>query len=181
MPRASRSGFTLIEVLVALTLGVGVLMGARGLLDGMVGGTARLLQSSTIDEARENSAWSFRQLVSNLALPAGDSAAFVGEMDRASFSSWCATGGGWRERCAVTVRVSGQGSAHVAASVVAMLSDRDSLVIGRAARRATLLYLASAQNGGRWLRAWEPSLIPPQAIGVVIDDDTLVARIGGRR
>jgi prepilin-type N-terminal cleavage/methylation domain-containing protein len=175
---AERRGFTLVEVLVALALSAMVIGGARGLLEGLARQAGQAMIAASSDDSRANAAWAFRQLVANLALPSGDSAAFDGDARQALFASRCAVGGGWQERCDVSLVAEPLSSGT---RVLVVLSTNDTIALGTASRGAELRYLGSARDGGRWLRGWERSLALPLAIGVIMDDDTLVARVGERR
>jgi hypothetical protein len=49
-----------------------------------------------------------------------------------------------------------------------------------ALRVAAFLYLEEARNGGSWSTSWSDR-VPPLAVGVILDADTLILPIGSRQ
>ncbi|HET7188543.1 MAG TPA: hypothetical protein VFI52_10325, partial [Gemmatimonadaceae bacterium] len=102
---------------------------------------------------------------------------FEGDERSVRFTAWCTRPGGWQERCAVTLSITGDSSAT--ALVLALSGDKP-LHVRSGARHGELCYLADAHDGGRWVRRWAAGLGVPLAIGAILDADTLVLRIGER-
>lgn len=178
MRRASTRGFTLLEVIVALSIGALVVMGTRALIEGLHAHTVRLLSVSNSSNAAANAEHVLRTLVGNLALASTDASSFEGDAREARFTSWCDVPEGWQELCAVHLSVEGE-TGHV--RLLATLSTGERLTVRDSADTATLLYLGSSADGGHWFVKWTHSLMPPLAIGLISDGDTLLARVGERR
>jgi hypothetical protein len=56
----------------------------------------------------------------------------------------------------------------------------DPVVLRRGFRDGRLLYLRAADEGGDWVRNWSSLVTTPLAVGVVVDGDTAILRIGER-
>lgn len=178
MRRAERRGFTLLELLVALALSGLVIAGARGVLEGLASYADRAATQSRQGDALANGERLARRIVRQVSLRAESHVSFDGSEHEARFGSWCDVAGGWREPCDVRVgvaRLSG------GANVVMHLSTGDSLIVRVGATTGRLVYLASAEDGGRWRGTWTESMTTPLAIGVISGTDTLLLRIGERR
>ena len=175
--RAGRAGFTLVEVLVALLIAGTVVVTARMLLEQLAEDAKRLVAHAATTDTEANAERALRELVSRLEVGAQDSRRFGGDERVTRFTSWCDVPRGWQERCTVTLTVDRQGPQRV---LVASLSTGDVLVIRRDFSNFALRYLGDAARGGTWFRSWGESITAPLAIGVVLDADTLILRIGER-
>jgi prepilin-type N-terminal cleavage/methylation domain-containing protein len=172
-----RRGFTLVEVLVALVLAALVILGARGLLAGLSDSAARISRVARAADADANAERTLRALVGRLEIGTPDAGLFTGDVRSAAFTSWCDTRFGWQERCRVTLTADSAGEMR---SLVARLSTGERLVLRRAVRELSFRYLADAATGGAWTQRWGAGLTAPVAIGVVVDGDTLIVRVGER-
>jgi len=172
-----RGGFTLVELLVALSIGAVVLVGARTLLEGLGDHAAATVRAARGADARANTERTVRQVVSNVSLAPDLQPTFVGTPSEAGFGSWCPAARGGLESCRVRLFVRSGGAEPV---VVLSLSTGEQLVVRHGAP-ALLRYLADAAGGGRWYSQWNDILSPPLAIGVIAGPDTLLLRIGERR
>jgi prepilin-type N-terminal cleavage/methylation domain-containing protein len=174
---APRAGFTLIEVLIAMAIGATVVLGARVLMERLGDGALRIGEAARAADADANGERLLRALVGSVEVGPEAALAFGGDEREARLTSWCETPAGWQERCRVTLVV---GTLDGTPALLAALSTGDTLVVRRAARFAALRYLESAAGGGRWFRYWDDGLLAPRAIGVLLDGDTLIVRIGDR-
>ncbi len=181
MPRAerrqNRGGFTLLELMVALALSAGVLLGARAMLEALADDADRISTAAAQTDADANAEQTLRGLIGQIEVGPSDSAEFAGSPDAARFTTWCDMPGGWQERCRVVLAVEVQRGVVVLA---AHREDGSTVVLRRGARTGAFRYLSSAANGGQWLPRWGAGTTAPLAIGILFDDDTLVARIGER-
>jgi prepilin-type N-terminal cleavage/methylation domain-containing protein len=92
-------GFTLVELLVAISIGGVVLLGLRILVDGLtLEGTAMARNERSVDGA-VNAEWTVRQIVGNLAVDSDSLSALVGTERDARFASWCPASEGSLESC----------------------------------------------------------------------------------
>ena len=176
--RVDRAGFTLVEVLGALTIGAMVLAGARGLMEGLADHAAATVRAARASDAVANSERAARQIVGNVALAPRLEPSFTGTPTQADFASWCPSVFGGLEACGVHLLVVRSDTS--AEEVVLALSTGTRLSIGHGAT-ARLRYLADAGAGGRWYPRWDDVLTPPLAIGVLAGTDTMLLRIGERR
>jgi prepilin-type N-terminal cleavage/methylation domain-containing protein len=176
MRAADRAGFTLIELLVALVLSVAIVVGARGLLEGLAEQTGRLVGATARTDSIAATRWSYHHAVANIALPSGDSLVFEGTGTTARFVGWCPVAGGWEERCQVVLSTSPDGAAGARLT----FSTGDAFLLG-AGSRTVMLYLVSPLDGGSWTTEWHSTIAPPAGVAIIAGRDTLFAPTGDLR
>ena len=168
----ARRGFTVLELIVALTISGFALLGARALLETIADSGDRIRKAAQAAARDANRERTLRALVGRLYV--GDSAAtFIGDLYQAQFTSWCDVAAGWQERCQVTLGIDSAG-------LVAALSTGERIVLRQGFRRGELRYLNSPVSGGEWFKIWSVQFTAPLAIGVITDGDTTIVRIGER-
>lgn len=173
----AKPGFTLLEVILALAIGGVVLVTARALVEELADQARRLARQTAVDDQRTNGERMLRALAGAVEVATPESGPFDGNADRVQFTTWCNAPAGWMERCAVTlafVNVSG------APALVADLPTRGRVVLAQGFARGVFRYLMTAGAGGRWSARWGPGPRAPLALGVVLDTDTLIVRMGDR-
>lgn len=176
-PAPSRhGGFTLLEVIVALSIGTFVIVAARMLLENLGVGTSRIVRSARQIDRDANGERLLRSLVGQIEVGVPEES-FGGDEHSMEFTSWCRVSRGWLERCSVTLSVERSDSAQF---LVALFPDGARVVLRRANRRLRLRYLADASEGGTWFVKWGHGPACPRAIGVLADSDTVIVRIGER-
>jgi prepilin-type N-terminal cleavage/methylation domain-containing protein len=175
--RVERAGFTLVELLVALSIGAVVLAGARTLLEGLADHATATVRAARSADTAGNAERLVRQVVSNVALAPELQPTFTGTASEATFGSWCPAAWGGLESCRARLAIRMDGAAP---AVVLSLSTGEEVALAHGAP-ARLRYLADAGNGGRWYAQWNDLLTPPLAVGVLAGADTLLLRIGERR
>jgi prepilin-type N-terminal cleavage/methylation domain-containing protein len=179
-PRRRRSaGFTLVEVMVAVVVIGVVLMGARTMLGQLAGDADRITGAAAEADREANADALLRAVAGRLEVSpvAEREVRFQGQPHGARFHSWCEVPDGWLERCEVSlgfVRLD-DGSA-----LVLRLSTGGMVPLRRRIQRGEILYLRDAARGGTWMRSWGATITSPAALGVVVDGDTSIIRIGER-
>jgi prepilin-type N-terminal cleavage/methylation domain-containing protein len=176
--RSSR-GFTLIEVMMALTLSALVILLAHQIFSGVVGGVARLDTARAALDRRANSR---RWLVAAFgSLQAGvDSAGpFEGHPDQVGFASWqvVTPSGLRRERILL----------HQAGNTLVAQDADGVLVLADSVSRVAFDYLLEPGANTTWAREWLSPVSAPLALrirvaylGVPARVDTALVLIGGR-
>ena len=172
-----RRGFTLVEVMVALLVSGVIVLGARMILEQLGDEATRIVGYAARTDRNANAERQLRALARRLEIATTASTEFGGDEQSAHFSSWCDVPGGWQERCAVTLEVDVEGDKHM---LVARLSTGEKLIIRDELERCELRYLKDASTGGTWFRSWGTGISAPIGIGVIVDRDTLILRIGER-
>jgi prepilin-type N-terminal cleavage/methylation domain-containing protein len=176
--RGNRPGFTLLELVAALSLTGLVLLGAWRLLDQLADGRDQLRRENVSSTARANGTRLLRALVSRAESPSDATVRFSGNESSASFAGWCDVPAGWLERCDVALAVTSSADS----STITATLDRASpapITLAHLHGRASLLYFDAAGGGSRgWRTVWSSSLTLPSAIGVAIPGDTIVLPIG---
>ena len=162
---------------MALAIAGTVVVTARLLVEQLADHATRLVGYAVTTNSDANAERTLRELVSRLEVGTDHSRRFAGEEGATRFTSWCDVPRGWQERCTVTLAIERQGSEPV---LVASLSTGELLMLRRAFSNAAFRYLGDAARGGTWFRSWGESVTAPLAIGIVLDADTLILRIGER-
>jgi prepilin-type N-terminal cleavage/methylation domain-containing protein len=175
--RRDRGGFTLIELLVALAIGAAVLVGARGVLDGLGVQASTIARAMRASDARANAERTARQVAGNVALAPVGSPSFIGGPELASFDSTCPSQRGGLEPCHAQLAVEHRAGAVM---LTLSLSTGQSLTLLRG-RAIDLQYLTDAADGGHWSAQWSATQSPPLAIAASAGSDALFLRIGERR
>ncbi|MGH7718683.1 MAG: PulJ/GspJ family protein [Gemmatimonadaceae bacterium] len=173
----ARAGFTLLEVIVALTVGAVVLLGARAMLVHLGDDSERLTTFVRETDGPANADRLLRTLVGSLEVGTDSATHFAGEQWEARFTSWCSVPAGWQERCTVTLAID---TVLGRRALVARTSTGPPVVLRRGFREGALRYLSDADAGGTWFRVWGTGVTSPLAIGVILDADTLILRVGER-
>jgi hypothetical protein len=162
---------------VAITIASMTMLTARALLEELADDAQAIVRHASQADAEANAERVLRELVRRLEVGTDDSTHFMGHARIARFSSWCDVPHGWLERCAVTLAVDTRGREPVLA---AALSTGELLVLRRGFTSGELRFLADAARGGTWFGSWGESITAPSAIGLVVDADTVILRIGER-
>jgi len=180
--RRDSRGFTLLEVLVALTLGAIVVLAAHRIFTGVVDGVRRMdAARADLDRAMNARRW-LTATVGSLAVGDQDGP-FVGKPDQVAFGSWQLTPEGWLTRRRVAL-----GAAN--GRFVAVGPQGDPLVLADSVRDVQFDYLLEPGENTRWVREWMSPVSAPLAIRVRIKRgavsgergavDTLLLIIGPR-
>lgn len=170
------AGFALIELVVALAIAGLVLLGARAMLENVADAADRIAKKAQAADREANAERLLRALVGRIESATVTSHAVSGDAQQARFATWCDMPAGWQERCEVALRF---GTVRDENALIAALPTR-AIVVRRAFDAGKLLYLTDARDGGSWLPAWRSEITTPIALGVVLEGDTLILRIGER-
>jgi prepilin-type N-terminal cleavage/methylation domain-containing protein len=176
VPRRSR-GFTLIEVLVALTLGGALVLAAHAVFGGASDAAAALTQRRTAHDAQMAGRAAISRAVASLDPASPGAVGFDGSEHRMRFST--------RERDARgrlvlrTLTVAMQDGRLIAAAdtaVIAALPDVE---------EAAFDYLLTAGADARWVAGWHSPVSAPLAVRLRVQRtagavDTLLLAIGPR-
>ena len=177
MTRTERTGFTLFELALALSLMGAAVLGGVLLLDQLTDGTSRIVATGDENARVTNAARLLQRLIFD-ARPSGDtSRKFLGDERSVSMLSKCAVPGGWAETCAVTLTIDDR---RDSSAVVADLSIGGSLVLRRDGVRLEWRYL-DPTPGDPWATHWASATTLPAALALVSATDSLVFPIQARR
>lgn len=175
--RRERAGFTLVELLVALSIGAVVLVSARALLDGLASHARTTVRAMHDADAQANAERLARQVAGNLVLARDPAPSFVGTVSEAVFESWCSAARGGLERCRVRIELSSDPNEP---GILLSQTGGATIPLLRGTN-ARLRYLSDAADGGRWQDVWRMPQTPPLAISATAGGRSLVLRIGELR
>jgi len=177
-----RSGFTLIEVIIALSLAAMVVLLAHRVFASVVEGSQRVREARTrLDREANAGRWLTAAFGSLTVGTVGGS--FDGEPARVSFSAWLpvASGGFAPSRVALGLEEG---------RLVARLDQGDSVVLADSVASATFDYLLEPGANERWVGEWISPVSAPVAVrlrfkrelpvGNVEAADTLLLLVGPR-
>ena len=171
--RKPRAGFTLVEVLVALTLAAVVAVVARAMGE-VIGVTEKSIGVATLERDRlMNAERHLRSLALRAVVNDAQDRRFVGRPDSVSFASFCDTRGGWQEVCRVSMSLSNENGRWI---VLHRPGEQPAMI--PLPEDAALRYLLSAPD--RWVDAWDSGITMPLAIGISGATRRVVLRIGAR-
>src|SRR6266576_1089919 len=160
-PTSTLAGFTLVEVMVALTIGAVVVLLAHELFGAVAERGRTLLAART---ALDRSANARRWLAATfLSLDVGTDGAggFDGRPDHAAFSTWLLTADGWFERRQVALSAE-QGRLEAA------VTPGTPIALAESATDLQLDYLLEPGAESRWVREWVSPVSAPVAVRVRI-------------
>lgn len=171
MSARSRSGFTLIEVLVALVVSGMVVAAAAALLSVLEDRAQTIDRAGRQIDREANADRLMQQLVGNIGT-ADSTPAVLGSASAASFQTWCETPHGWLDRCAAQLSFERRGNG-IALQLRLLGVDSAVIEIRRDLEIGRLRYLRNAESRGTWTDSWA-MLGPPEAVAVILDADTLL-------
>lgn len=175
------SGFTLLELMLALAIG-GLLILTAGRLFAVAGDSnTALMRARQADDLRANGREWLTTTLGSLEVGAAGAIGFQGNATTMTFSAWVPTAEGWMERRPVTLTVGGG----------ALTGTADgSVTLADSVRAGAFDYLSEYGEGTTWLSGWQSPVSAPIAVRVRLvrptadperlEVDTLVFRIGGR-
>lgn len=173
----SRNGFALFEVIIALAVGALVLVAARVVLESVADGAEVVLEAAVDADREGNADWLLRSLVGQIEAATVVQNSVLGDDRQVRIQTWCDVPGGWKERCTVELALIPHGSGK---ALLATGLPSGPLVLRTGFDHGTLRYLVDPEYGGAWLPNWTQQVTMPLALGVILDSDTLILRIGER-
>lgn len=175
-----RSGFTVLELAIALSLSALLLLTAASSLDGL-----RRLTTMTQHRAEELNALAtgyhvLRELMATTQVGLTQSDRFSGDSRSVSVLALCRTAGGWRERCRAYITLSPNGERtwvlwSSGPGTPQALFD----VVGRAEFRFRGMGGLDLSNAG-WQSSWSTGVAAPRLVALVAPGDTMIFSVGNR-
>ena len=164
---ASARGFTLIEVMIALTLSALVVLLAHRVFTGVVDGSARLQDARAALDRDANSRRTLTEVFGSLDVGTEGARGFAGRPERAEFTTWQRVPDGWLERRRVVLGV-----------------ENGAFIGWRKVSRVEFDYLLEPGANASWVREWISPVSAPVAVRVRITRaqtvDTLLFIVGPR-
>jgi prepilin-type N-terminal cleavage/methylation domain-containing protein len=178
MKRGERRGFTLVELLAALSIsGLAMLAGVM-LLDQVTDGSSRIARAGRIAARHGNGSRLLRQLLLDAHVTGDSVDRFRGDERSVDVSTLCQQPDGWMEPCRASLGVDWRGDTSV---VTASLATGERLELARYSARAELRYFDAIPSHSAWLQRWAVSIAMPVAIAFVSAGDTAIYPLGVAR
>jgi prepilin-type N-terminal cleavage/methylation domain-containing protein len=150
-------GFTLVEVLVALTVaGLAVLL-AAALVGGLADRARALVTARTALDRRMNARRSLAAAFLSLEVGTDGAGGFEGEADRVTFTTRLRTPDGWFERRRLRLALG-------AGRVVAVAAPEDTVTLWDSVAAVAFDYLLEPGLDARWVRQWVSPVTAPLAV-----------------
>jgi prepilin-type N-terminal cleavage/methylation domain-containing protein len=157
-----QQGFTLVEVLVALTIGAVVVLLAHELFGAVAErGRALTVTRTALDRSANAGRWLDATFLS-LDVGTDGAGGFDGRPDHASFSTWLLTPDGWFERRQVTLGVE-QGRLRTTVTPGTPIALMDGVT------DVQFDYLLEPGAESRWVREWVSPVSAPVAVRMRIE------------
>jgi len=170
-------GSTLIELIVAMTVGAIVMLGTRQLFEQLSRSARSVAQYTAITSGQSNAEQLVRELVRRaevgLELPP-----FEGTTREMHFGSWCDAVGGWTERCLVHLSPNAEATEWTFAEDTPEDSPHALRVKLGGVQR--FIYYDASNEPRTWKVSWPRGNPLPLAVALVRASDTLILRIGYR-
>ena len=176
--RHRSAGFTLVELLAALSVSGLVILGGVLLVDQVTDGSARIVRSSMLVARDANGFRVLQQLTRDARVTPDTLDRFRGDERSAELTTMCQESRGWLAPCRAKLDVDWRTDSSV---VVAHLSTGENLEVFSRRGAAELRYLDVLSADSTWRGRWALSIAMPAAIAVVAAGDTSVFSLGWTR
>jgi prepilin-type N-terminal cleavage/methylation domain-containing protein len=168
-------GFTLIEVVIGLTLSALVVLLAHRIFTGVVDGAQTLQAARTGLDREANARRSLNEMFGSLDVGTEGAGGFAGHPQRVEFTSWQRVPHGWLERRRVVLGVEG---------VMLVARSDVSIALQDSVTGVEFDYLLEPGADAAWVREWISPVSAPVAIRMRIQRaaaiDTLLFIVGPR-
>ena len=119
------------------------------------------------------SGWAVDGLFENLEFRSSTSPALSGTESSVVLATWCDGVDGWLVPCSARIAFE-RGTRSVALNI----EVSNHRIEWRRAGHGELRYLVDPAHGGTWTTTWN-NRVPPKAVAIIIDQDTLMLGVGG--
>src|SRR5262249_37222402 len=158
-------GFTLIEVMVALTISGLVLLAASQIFAGVGDGGRALVAAREILDRDANASRYLKAAFLSLEVGLVAHTGFEGRSDAVQFTAWQQTAGGWFEP--QRIELQRQDSAFVA------VHGTEAIVLAGGVQDVAFDYLLEPGADSRWVREWISPVSAPLAVRIRIERGTV--------
>lgn len=177
MISSGRRGFTIVELLVALSAGALLLAALYGLVASVMDAGATLVAARRDAElARQGDRW-LRSIIASTSVGQPGDVPFEGAPTATTFMTMMPSAYGWHEPRPVDIRVDGD-------SLLLRVKGTEPIVLRRGVRALALDYLLEPGANAHWVRQWSSPVSAPLALRIRIDlggqVDTALYLIGPR-
>jgi len=151
-----RTGFTVVELMVALAIGSLAMLIAAGTVGGVVDSLSLLDDRVRTHVERTNSFRWLREMLASVEVDASEDLLFEGSPHSIRFHSWIWTPDGWKERSPVFLSLDED-------RLVARVGVEE-WILRHAVSALDCEYLAQYGERGVWRPEWNAAVTPPAAV-----------------
>ena len=159
MRRSRTRGFTLIELVVALTIGGVVVLIAHTVFAGVVDGAKTLRAARQARDREANARRWLQATFLSLEIGQENNAPFEGRNDHVSFTSWERVAGGWHEPTVIHL-----GLAPNPHQLIAVVEGAPPLMLYDSVMHISFDYLLEPGYNSTWFREWASRVSTPVAV-----------------
>ena len=170
--RGNHRGTTLVELLAAIAIAGLVLLSAILLLNGVVDTTNRMVSDADSSTTTATTNAELRDVLGAALATLDTTQRFDATPQSMSFSTRCPSPEGWLTACRAMLVLDGP-------TLRARFGARSWRTIARYPPNAILRFHSASRPS--WTSSWSSSATLPDAVGVVLSDDTLIYAIGPSR
>ena len=172
-----RAAFTLLELMIALSLGALLLIAGRLLFEQLDLAAETLRREAARADEAANGSRLLRALVSTAEAGSDTTQRFSGDERNATFATWCEVPAGWLERCTAHLGLTTSADSTVLAVTI---GSGTAFPIWRTGNPAHLRYYGHSGGSLGWLKSWGTSIAAPLALALVTESagDTVVVPVG---
>ncbi|MGH7615914.1 MAG: type II secretion system protein [Gemmatimonadaceae bacterium] len=173
------SGFTLIEVIAAISIIGFALAGAIALLDQLGDSSARIVREGLRTTREANGTRLLRRLLIDASATTDSARRFRGDENTVEFWTRCDVPGGWAEECRASLSIDRTPDSSI---VLADVPGGGRVAVDRRSGSAVLRYYHPSVNADTlWANQWSSNVALPAAIALVMRGDTIVFPVGPSR
>lgn len=167
-----RSGFTVVEVTVAVVIGALVVLLAHQVFSAVADRAGRLLIARRALDREANARRWLQATFLSIEVGMDSTGGFEGRADRVEFAAWQRTVDGWFERRRVRL---GRTNDHLVATVV----PGGSVVLADSLARLAFDYLLELGAEAHWVREWVSPVSAPLAVRMRVEKAGCGTRVRG--
>jgi len=173
-----RRGVSLLELVIALSISGFAMLGGVMLLDQLNDSNARIAGDRVANAAEGNGDRLLRRVLADARATADSAERFVGDEHTASYLTFCDTPSGWPETCRITMTIDSLRDSSV---IRAESNIGGQFAVRRLSGVASFRYLDLVACDSSWLQRWATSISLPDAIAIVVSNDTTIFALGPSR
>lgn len=171
MRAIDRRGFTLVEIIAALSIMGLAMIGGLMLIDQIGDSAGRVSHDARLAAREGNGQRLLHRLLLDAVSSTDSTKRFRGDEHSMELWTTCEVPAGWAEPCRAVLAIDQRQDTSV---VLAELSTGESYALRRQLGAAEFRYFNPSPTDTFWVRQWSSHVALPTAIGLLLGHDTIV-------